>query len=108
MSQPINYDIQNPNSSDDNITVDNGVKFINNEIIIMFNDDVEEARCKEIIKEINGKIISSIWGITDYRVQVDHKFTTYSSIEQYCRMLEEKYDEIYLVSYNSISEIDSN
>lgn len=94
--------------NNDNITEDAGVEFINNEVLIMFNDNVKESRCEEIIKEINGSIISSVRSIDEYEVQVDYKFTTYSSIEQYCEMLEEKYDEIEMVSVNCLFTIDLN
>lgn len=108
VSKSMDYDFGNLNLNNDNITEDAGVKFINNEVLIMFNDNVKESRCEEIIKEINGSIISSRSIYDEYEVQVDYKFTTYSSIEQYCEMLEEKYDEIDMVSVNSVYEIDLN
>lgn len=99
VSQPMNY-----NFDDENITNDNGMRFINNEVLITFNNNVKESRCEEIINEINGKIISSI-GITKvYEVQTNNKFTTYSAIEQYCEMLQEQYDEIMHVSANLLFE----
>ncbi len=104
-SQAKKYDIQNPNLRYNNITDDGGMKFINNEVLILFNDNVKEYRCEEIIKEINGKILYSFGTIKSYNVQTNYKFTTYSSIEKYCKMLEDKYDEIEMVSVNSLDEI---
>lgn len=105
VSQSINYDFENPNMNDDNITNDGGRRFINNEVLIMFNNNVKESRCEEIIDEINGKIISSIGIIKEYEVQVNYKFSTYDSIKQYCEMLEEKYDEITNVSANKLFQM---
>lgn len=104
-SSSMNYDFGNSNFNDENITDDKGMKFINNEVLIMFNNNVKESRCEEIINEINGKIISSMGIVKQYEVQLNYKFTTYSSIEQYCKMLEEKYDEITNVSANMLFEI---
>ena len=104
-SSSMKYDFKNSNYNDENITNDNGMKFINNEVVIMFNSNVRESRCEEIINEINGKIISSLGSIKQYEVQTNYKFTTYSSIEQYCEMLQEQYDEITAVSANMIIEM---
>ena len=102
------YTIENFNYSDENITNDNGMRFINNEVLITFNSNVKESRCKEIINEINGNIISSLGSIKQYEVQVNYKFTTYSAIEQFCEMLQEKYDEIMYVSANMLYEMNLN
>ena len=108
VSQCRNYDFQNYNLSDDDITNDGVMKFINNEVLIDFNLNVKESRCEEIIKEINGKIISASAFIKTYEVQIPQKFDTYSAIERYCEMLEEKYDEIEMVSVNFIMAMDLN
>ena len=84
------------------------MRFINNEVLITFNSNVKESRCKEIINEINGNIISSLGSIKQYEVQVNYKFTTYSAIEQFCEMLQEKYDEIMYVSANMLYEMNLN
>lgn len=108
ISQSMNYDFENSNFDDGDITNDKGMRFINNEVLIMFNDNVKESRCQEIINEINGKIISSMGIIKEYEVQVNYKFTSYSSIEQYCKILEERYEEITNVSANMLFEMDLN
>ena len=107
-SSSMNYDFGSSNYNDENITNDSGMRFINNEVLIMFNDNVKESRCEEIIKEINGKIVYSTGLIKSYEVQVNYKFTTYSAIEQYCEMLEEQYDEIISASANMLFEMDLN
>lgn len=90
------------------IVDDNGRRFINNEVIIFFNENVDESRCKEIIKEINGKIKNSLGFIKNYEVQLNYKFSTYESIKKYCKTLEELYDEILSVNANLIYEIIPN
>lgn len=105
VSQSMKYDFENPNINDNNITNDGGMRFINNEVLIMFNNNVKESRCEEIIDEINGKIISSMGIIKEYEVQVNYRFSTYESIKQYCEMLEQKYDEITNVSANMLFEM---
>lgn len=107
-SSSMNYDFGSSNSNDENITNDSGMRFINNEVLIIFNDNVKESRCEEIIKEINGKIVSSMGLIKNYEVQVNYKFTTYSAIEQYCEMLEKQYNEINSASANMVYEMDIN
>lgn len=108
ISSATDYNYGNFNYSDENITNDNGMRFINNEVLITFNSNVKESRCKEIINEINGNIISSLGSIKQYEVQVNYKFTTYSAIEQFCEMLQEKYDEIMYVSANMLYEMNLN
>lgn len=100
----------NAGSTDDeeNITYDNGMKFINNEVLITFKREVEKSRCEEIINRIKGKIIASIDITNDYEVQVDYKFTTYSTIEQFCEILKEEYSEIEAATANFVSEISWN
>lgn len=101
-SVSINYNDKNFNNSDGNITYDNGIEFINNEVLITFNSNVKESRCEEIINEINGNVVASLGVIKEYEVQVNYKFTTYSEIEAYCEMLKEQYDEIMDVSVNMV------
>lgn len=90
------------------IIEDNGMRFINNEVTIFFNENVDESRCEEIIKEINGKIKNSLGFIKNYEVQLNYKFSTYASIEKYCKTLEDLYDEITSVNANLIFEVSPN
>lgn len=100
-----NYELEDYNYSEENITTDDGISFINNMVLIDFNLNVKESRCKEIIQEISGKIISSDASLKEYEVQVNNTFDTYSSIEKYCEMLEKKYDEIDMVTANELYDI---
>ena len=90
------------------IIEDNGMRFVNNEVTIFFNENVDESRCKEIIKEINGNVKNSLGFIKNYEVQLNYKFSTYESIEKYCKTLEKLYDEILSVNANLIYEIIPN
>ena len=47
-----------------------GVNYVNNIIIIYFEDDVTEARKNEIIQSIGGKIVGSFNSINQYQVEV--------------------------------------
>ena len=107
-SSPMDFDLGRPKINEENITIDNGIRYVNNEVLLLFNSNVEEARCKEIINEINGKIMSSIGVVKEYDVQINQKFTTYSSIKEYCQKLEETYEEIIDASVNLLTKIDIN
>ena len=98
---------ENFNYNDENITrdYDSGRVFINNEVLIFFNSNVEESSCEEIIYEISGKNIAPIVE-KFYIVEVNYKFTTYSEIEEYGEMLKEQYDEIESVYANMIMPMD--
>lgn len=108
ISQSMNYDFRNSTVNYENITNDKGIRFINNEVLIWFNNNLKESRCEEIISEINGKTIYAGGGMKYYISQTNYKFTTYSAIEQYCEMLQKQYDEIQYVSGNMIHEVDFN
>lgn len=107
-TQPIDENLENSTDNSGKIIDDNGMRFINNEVIIFFNENVDESRCEEIIKEINGKIKNSLGFIKNYEVQLNYKFSTYESIKKYCKTLEELYDEISSVNANLIFEVSPN
>lgn len=91
---------------ENNIVFDEGVKFINNQVSIMFNDDVVESRKLAIIEEIGGKVISNNKTLNSYLIETQENFFTYNSISDYCEELENKYKEIDIVSPNTIVDLD--
>ena len=103
-TQPVDENFQENTAISGKIIDDNGMRFIDNEVTIFFNENVDESRCEEIIKEINGNIKNSLGFIKNYDVQLNYKFSTYESIEKYCKTLEELYDEIFCVNANLIIE----
>ena len=98
-SQPVNYNSQN---HENRIVMDKATKFINNEVLIVFKDNVSSKRCEEIIAEIDGKIISAIGIVKEYDVQVNYTFNTLSEINNYSNMLKDAYEEIDEVGPNRI------
>lgn len=86
--------------TDENYTTDQAITFINDEIVIFFDSNVETIRCKEIIQEIGGKIVSSKSSINMYSVQIDYKFETFEEIRDFCQNLEETYSEISVAGDN--------
>lgn len=82
------------NKMTDNFIInENGVKYANNIIVIFFNSDVNEATCNQIVKEINGNIISL--NSISVRLQLnDRKITSYDEILQYCQQIKNQYEEV--------------
>ena len=66
-----------------------GIKYINNEIMIMFNTGVSKERKKEIINNINGKIVGIIDEEWDW-IQVEVSERSYNELEELIKELEKK------------------
>lgn len=95
--------------SADNITYDSaeGIKFINNEVLIYFGTNVEKAKCQEIIKKIGGQVVSQNSSFNEYEVQLNQKFNSYDEIDKYCENLLNEYAEIETAGPNELYQIDS-
>lgn len=88
-----------------NITEDDGIEFINNKVIIFFNNDVEAERCREIIEEIGGEVSYVEELINCYEVTVNKKFFSYDELKQYCEELEKNYKEILTTTADLVMEV---
>ena len=59
----------------DNIVtdLDEGISYVNNMLIIVFDDTASEADIKSVIDSVNGKVVGKIDLIHQYQVQIDGK-----------------------------------
>lgn len=79
----------------DNIKIDEatGIKYINNEIMIMFNTGVSKEQKEEIINNINGKIVGIIDEDWDW-IQIEVSERSYDELKELIKQLEEK-EEVF-------------
>ena len=88
-----------------NITEDNGIEFINNKVIIFFNNDVEAERCRQIIAEIGGEVSHAEEFINCYEVTLNEKFFSYDELKQYCEELKKSYKEIQTTTADLVMKV---
>lgn len=82
-----------------------GIEYINNIIIIMFEDDCTNARKAEIINSIGGKAVG---GIEEYdELHIEIRPSTLQELEEICDMLNEtegvfdaSFDEVFTPNWN--------
>lgn len=99
----INYDAGSVYTLDEShIKTDEetGITYIDNIIIIIFNNDVSDNRIHEIISSINGEIVGSLNAINQYQVQIDRM--ELADLESLQDELEE-YEEIRVTMYDTAS-----
>lgn len=85
-----------------------GIKFINNEIMIIFNpvNKVSKERKQEIINNINGKIVGIFDEDWDY-IQVEVSEMSYDELKKFIKDLE-KMEEVFGAMPDLVSEITDN
>lgn len=81
-----------------------GIKYIDNEIMIMFEGHVSEEQQKEIIEEIAGKLVGNI-GSTVKQVEVPSR--SLDGLKKLVKELESK-DEVFGAMYDRVSNFTSN
>jgi len=83
---------------------DTKISYVNNIILIFFEDDVTESRKNEIVKSINGQVVGQFNGINQYQVKIPSK--TLTELKNICDDLM-CYDEIWFANYDGVVETDS-
>lgn len=78
--------------------------YMDNILLVYFEDNVTEKRKQEIINSINGKIVGRI-NVLD-QIQVEVSARSLSELEELISDLE-KYDEVVLATYDEFTEIES-
>ncbi len=94
-------------SNDEDISIDEetGIRFINNVIIIDFDEDCTDKRKAEIVNSINGKVVGGIEGFNELHVRVEK--STLEELESIIDKLNEnddidaEYDEVSEITFNS-------
>lgn len=79
-----------------------GIKYINNEIMIMFHSGISKENQLEVIKSINGEIIGNIDGNV---FQVEISSRTLEELEQLCKEVAEN-EEVFGAITDSIIDVD--
>lgn len=67
---------------------DTGVNYVNNIVIVHFVDEASEDDVKNIVKEIDGEIVSSIPMFNEYQIRIGEK--SYKELVDLCETLESK------------------
>ncbi len=98
-----NVDIDKLYENDDNdITVKDGVEFINNIIVITFEDYCKDERKAEIINSVNGKVVGGDTFYNDLYIEVEK--SSFEELENICYKISNK-DGVYsadFVIFNTI------
>ncbi len=90
----IYYDIGKPYElNEENIKYDDETQtnYVNNIVIILFNDDVSDEKKQSIVEQIDGKVVGRV-GAECYHVQVSEK--TLNELEEICTKLEQ-FEEVF-------------
>ncbi len=103
-------EIYNYDESDISVDEETGIEYINNILLIIFEDDCTEERKAEIINSINGTVVGGRDWANELHIRV--KKSTLEELETLCDKLLEvegvldvEYDEIQYLSDNSTSYI---
>lgn len=70
------------------------IPFVNNRMILYFDQGINSTRKMEIIKEMGATIIGSLDIVDMYQVELSKTFSNQESLEVYIQSLCEKYSEI--------------
>lgn len=62
-------------SSEKNIVTENGITFINNEILIVLKSDQYKAKLDNYLSEIGGHIVGELSDITEYQILFDKEYS---------------------------------
>lgn len=83
-----------------------GIKYINNEIMIMFNTGVSKEKKEEINNNINGKIVGIIDKEWDW-IQVEVSERSYNELEELIKELEKK-EEVFGAILDLVGKFTNN
>lgn len=96
--------------SDISIDETTGKEFINNVVLIIFEDDCTEKRKAEIINSINGKVVGGRKWANELHIKVDK--CSFNELKKVCERLnatagviDADYDEVYYMEDESLSFI---
>lgn len=89
---------------DEEITEDNGMKFINNEVLLFFDTAVSLERIKDIANELGAEVVmyDDLTNICVFKF--DEPFDSMDEVTKYGNKLVEDYEEIELATYNGMFE----
>lgn len=87
-----------------NITYDkeNDLHYVNNIILVLFNQDVSDERKSEIIRPVDGQVV----GRTDFFYQIQVTESPYNALENICEELME-YEEVFYASPDLAGHFDT-
>lgn len=83
------YELNESHIAYDNKT---NTKYVDNIILILFEEDVPDIRRQEIVSSINGKVVGSTNGINQWQVEISSR--SLEDLENICADLE-KNDDVY-------------
>ena len=96
--------------SDISVDEETGIGFVNNIVLIIFEDGCTDERKAEIIKSINGKVVGGRTWANELHLEISH--CSFQDLTNFCDrlkkmsgVLEAYYDEVNDLSDNSISYI---
>ncbi|MGN1318434.1 MAG: S8 family peptidase [Lachnospirales bacterium] len=88
------------------VDLDTDIKYIDNEVLVTFNDNVNESQIKSILKTYNGKIVGCISDLNSYQIELT-KAQSYENIQNIVTELNNTY-EVNHASINYITELKNN
>lgn len=62
-------------SSENNIITENGITFINNEILIALKSDQNKAELDNYLSEIGGRVVGEVSAIAEYQILLDKAYS---------------------------------
>ncbi len=78
------YDLDEKNVKHDDKT---GINYVNNVIIVFFEDGTSEKDIESVVSSVSGKIVGTIPAVNQYQVMISEH--TYDELEEICREIEE-------------------
>lgn len=93
--------------SEDTLTLDEdtGTIYVNNIILIFFNQGTSDEDIKSVIGSVNGTVVGSIPLIDQYQVQIESH--TLTELKQICDDLKQN-ESVFEATYDQAFEMDSN
>lgn len=96
-------ELYKPDQSDIAYDEEKDLHYVDDIVLILFNDDVSDERKDEIVQEINGKIV----GRTDFFYQVQVTSSSYTALLNICNQLLQ-YSEVFYASPDLADQLDTN
>ena len=92
-------------SPDENVRTDDGVTYVDNEILVMLTSNEFEDDLETYLSIIGGKIVGNLEEVAEYQIQLEQS-CSYNEIEKILAKLEEQ-DWVLYASANYVMKLDT-